>query len=334
MVIEARAANPNGKIMALGELLVDLIPAQEHMRIQDTGPVLKAASGSAGIFACAAARLGAPVGFIGKVGLDPLSRMVAEAIGAEGVDTQCLAVSDEGQIGLAFLEYTDTGRNYQYYRSHSVGSRLCAADVKESCVSRAFALHFPGMLLELSESMREACLRAAELAHRHGVLLSFDPNIRQEMMQEEAAKKRMLDMIGRADVIAPTLEEGRQLTGQSRPGDVLRALRAMGPRLVALTMDKDGALLCAGDRVVRAIPAAVREVDPTGAGDTFAAALCVGLREGMDLRALAVFCNAAGALAVTKRGAIGMALPARGEVDALVKAGACEAEEGALSQLP
>lgn len=327
MDTEAWAANPQGRIMALGELLVDLIPVQEQLRIQDAGQVLKTASGSAGIFACAAARLGAPAGFIGKVGRDPLSRMVTDAIQKEGVDTQCLAVSDEGQIGLAFLEYADTGRNYQYYRDNSVGSRLCAGDVKEECVSRAFAIHFPGMLLELSDSMREACLYTAELAKKHGVAFSFDPNIRQEMMRDEAAKKRMLDMIRRADIITPTLEEGRQLTGQSRPGDVLRALRDMGPRVIALTMDKNGAWLCTQDRAILASPVPVQEIDPTGAGDTFAAALCVGLREGMEFCRLAMFCNVAGALAVTRRGAIGMALPDRAKVDALLTAGACKIQE-------
>ena len=328
-----RSANPQGKILALGELLVDLIPAREGMRIRDTGPVLKTASGSAGIFACAAARLGAPVGFIGKVGRDELSAMVTGAIRQEGVDTRCMAVSDEGQIGLAFLEYTDSGRNYQYYRRDSVGSRLGAEDVKEECIAAAFAVHFPGMLLELSESMRGACLRAAELAKKHGVLLSFDPNIRREMMGEEAAQKRMLEMVRRADLLMPTLEEGRQLTGRDRPGEVLRALRDMGPGLIALTMDREGALLCSGERVIRALPADVPETDPTGAGDTFAAALCTGLREGMDLPELGAFCNAAGALAVTKRGAIGMALPNRAEVDALVRSGGCRTEETTLSRM-
>ena len=65
---EVLSANPEGKILAIGELLVDLIPAREQMRIEDTGPVLKTASGSAGIFACAAARLGAPVGFAARSG--------------------------------------------------------------------------------------------------------------------------------------------------------------------------------------------------------------------------------------------------------------------------
>ena len=95
------SAHPRGGILALGELLVDLIPAETGLRIQDTGPVLKTASGSAGIFACAASRLGAPVGFIGKIGRDPLSCLVADAIRREGVDTRYLAVSPSGQIGLA-----------------------------------------------------------------------------------------------------------------------------------------------------------------------------------------------------------------------------------------
>ena len=328
------SANPRGKILALGELLVDLIPAREQMRIEDTGPVLKTASGSAGIFACAAARLGAPVGFIGKVGKDSLSRMVTTAIQTENVDTQCLSVSDEGQIGLAFLEYTEEGRKYQYYRKDSVGSRLCAEDVKDSCVSRAFAVHFPGMLLELNESMRGACLRAAELAKKYKVALSFDPNIRKEMIRDEEARKRLMDMVGRADIIAPTLEEGRQITGKSSVGGVLRALRDLGPKVIALTRDKDGAVLCVGDRVILADAAPVQEVDPTGAGDTFAAALCVGLREGMAPDRLAMFCNAAGALAVTRRGAIGMALPDRAEVDALMEENMCRVRETALSQLP
>ena len=216
-----KAASPEGKILALGELLVDLVPAREHMRIRDTGPVLKTASGSAGIFACAAARLGAPVGFIGKVGRDPLSRMVTEAIRQEGVDTGCLAVSEEGQIGLAFLEYTETGRNYEYYRSDSVGSRLSPGDVREECIARAYALHFPGMLLELNESMRETCFHAARLAGKHGALLSFDPNIRLEIAHDSAAKARLLEMVRMADILSPTLAEGRRLTGRDAPGEVL-----------------------------------------------------------------------------------------------------------------
>ena len=73
-------------ILALGELLVDLVPGREGMRIEDAGPVVKTASGSAGIFACAATLLGGRGGFIGKVGRDSLSRMVAGTLRGQGVD--------------------------------------------------------------------------------------------------------------------------------------------------------------------------------------------------------------------------------------------------------
>ena len=98
-------------------------------------------------------------------------------------------------------------------------------------------------------------------------------------------------------------------------------------------MDRRGAALCSGDRVILADAVRVEEADPTGAGDTFAAALCVGLRESMETDRLAMFCCAAGALAVTRRGAIGMALPSREETDALVSSGACRVREIALSEL-
>ena len=140
-------------ILALGELLVDLVPGREGMRIEDAGPVVKTASGSAGIFACAATLLGGRGGFIGKVGRDSLSRMVAGTLRGQGVDLSRLIVSDEGQMGLAFLEYLPEGRNYQYYRKNSVGSLLRASELDAEYISGAYAVHFPGMLLELTEEM-------------------------------------------------------------------------------------------------------------------------------------------------------------------------------------
>lgn len=320
-------------ILALGELLVDLVPEQENMRIEDAGPVIKTASGSAGIFACAAALLGARSGFIGKVGTDGLSCMVADALRAQGVDLSRLIVSDEGQVGLAFLEYLPEGRNYQYYRKNSVGSMLRADELDEAYISGAYAVHFPGMLLEVTPQMRGACERLVEIARGHGILVSFDPNIRRELAADQAARDRLQWAVSHADIVAPTLDEGRMTTGQTSIGGVLRALHAMGPRVVALTRDKDGAVLSMDGRVAIAAGIDKKPVDPTGAGDTLAAALCVGLQEGMPIKRLAAFCNCAGTLAITRRGAIGMALPTRGQVDAMVASGVCRVEIAPLDAL-
>ena len=89
-------------ILALGELLVDLVPGREGMRIEDAGPVVKTASGSAGIFACAATLLGGRGGFIGKVGRDSLSRMVAGTLRGQGWISPVSSSRTRGRWALRF----------------------------------------------------------------------------------------------------------------------------------------------------------------------------------------------------------------------------------------
>ena len=118
--------------------------------------------------------------------------MVAGTLRGQGVDLSRLIVSDEGQMGLAFLEYLPEGRNYQYYRKNSVGSLLRASELDAEYISGAYAVHFPGMLLELTEEMRGACERLVEIAREKGILVSFDPNIRRELSADAAARARLL----------------------------------------------------------------------------------------------------------------------------------------------
>ncbi len=323
-------AKRTGRILVLGELLLDFIPTQSEMRLCEPGTVVKTVSGSAGIFACAAAALGAQCGFVGRVGKDPFSRLAVQTVAQAGVDTSLVVESDEGQIGLAFIEYLPEGRNYQYYRSQSAGSRLCAGDLDEKAIAQAQILHLPGMLLELNETMREACFAAVEMARRHDVLISFDPNIRKELSGDSGAIERLRRMTSYADIIKPTLEEARLLTGEHEIPAILQRLHGMGPRLVAVSRDKQGALLSAGGEEAAAPGIDVPVVDPTGAGDSFAAALCRCVQRNSTLEEAARFCNCVGTLVCTRRGAIGMAIPSLAEAEALMRSPLCTVAGGAL----
>lgn len=323
----------DGDIVALGELLVDFVPARVDMRLCEQGEIIKTASGSAGIFACAAANFAGHSSFLGRLGRDALSGMVFDVVSAQKVDLSHAVLSEQGQIGLAFIEYLPTGRNYQYYRENSVGSQYSAEMVDAAYLSNAFALHYPGMLLELSVPMRTACERAVQIARENHVLVSFDPNIRKEMMRSEEARARLHAALCNSDIIAPTLEEGRFITGKEDIGDVLRALHAMGPQVVALTRDKDGAVLSASGKVVFAGGIDVAAIDPTGAGDTFAAALVYCVQKDYPIERAALFCNSAGTLATMKRGAIGMALPSLAAVEALMATNPCTLDIYALEEL-
>jgi len=134
-------------------------------------------------------------------------------------------------------------------------------------------------------------------------------------------------------MIEPTIGEGRILTGCRTSGEVLRALHAAGPKLVVLTQDKDGATLSCSGEVLCARGIDVPVVDPTGAGDTFAAALACCLKEGMEADEAVRFCNCAGTLVCTKRGAIGMAIPTREEVEKLMSSGVCRLDRYRLDEM-
>lgn len=318
-------AKPQGDLLVLGELLLDFIPERLDMRLAEAGAVIKTVSGSAGIFACAAASMGAHCGFIGKVGQDAFSQLALHTIQEAGVDTSRIVHTSQGQIGLAFVEYLPDCRNYQYYRDRSAGSQLGPEDLEEDSIRDAQILHLPGMLLELNENMREACFRAVEIARANHVLVSFDPNLRKELRGSDAARERMFRMIRQADILSPTLSEAQEITGYQEIPDVLRCLHDQGPKLIALTRDKDGAILSTGRDVFYTGGIDVPVVDPTGAGDTFAAALACCVKENMEPEYAVQFCNCAGSLVCMKRGAIGMAIPTREEILKLMASELCAA---------
>lgn len=306
--------NSNGKIVSIGELLVEFIPVNPKLRLHEEGSILKTASGSSGIFACANAKICDRAAFIGKIGQDPLSRFVYGVMDREGVDLSGVVTGD-GQIGLAFLENLEHGRNFEYYRKDSVGSRFAPEDVDEEYIRSASAIHYSGMLLELSESMRAACQKCVQIARDAGVMVSFDPNIRKEVMKSDDAKKRLYEGIEQADIIAPTLEEARFITGLMDEREILKELHQRGPKIVALTRDANGAIVSDGRQIVSVGGSGVEAVDPTGAGDTFASMLVYGVQESWSLEKIAIYCNCAGSFAVTKQGSIGRALPALKEVE-------------------
>ena len=82
--------------------------------------------------------------------------------------------------------------------------------------------------------------------------------------------KRFLSAIAGVDLLFPSLDEGRELTGLDDPTEIAQKLAKSFP-LVALTLGSAGVIVAtrAGAVLVEVVPA--KTVDPTGAGDAFCA---------------------------------------------------------------
>lgn len=301
--------NNKSRIVTIGELLVEFIPCNPNGKLSESGEMIKTASGSSGIFAAAVAQLGTESGFIGQIGRDLLSQFVINVVNEQGVDTKCIKVADDGQIGLSFVEYMENGRNFQYYRDNSVGSLLDENGVDDEYISESAVLHYPGMLLELSQSMQRACIKAVNVARKNGVMVSFDPNIRKELIQKEGAVDRLKWAVAQSDIISPTLDEAKFITGEEDINKIINKLHAMGPKIIAITQDENGSIISCQGECINFGGYKVDVIDPTGAGDTFSGAMLVGILKGWDLEKIGKFANAAGSLVCTKQGTIGLAIP-------------------------
>lgn len=295
-------------IIAIGEILFEFFPNPMRTPLDAAAQFQPYAGGAPLTFAATAQRLGRAAELIAVVGADPFSDFLVEGMEAEGVSARLLRRAAERQIGLVFHDNSGEDTRLIFYRNNSAGSLLGPEDVSENTIGEAELVYFPGVALQVSHSAREACMKATRLARAAGVLLAVDPNIRA--IQGALESRRILEeAIGMADVVTPNQTEASALTDESDPYKAGRRLLEMGPGTVAVTMEREGCLLFHGGEEVYAPGYAVDVVEPTGAGDAFAAALCVGLLEGWPVEQMAHYANASGALAVTAVGHLGPALP-------------------------
>jgi len=299
----AEASDVGPEIIALGEALVEIMRPERDVPLDQTGTFVGPfPSGAPAIFADAAARLGARVGFIGVVGDDEFGRCLCQRLEADGVDVTHLRTEPDRTTGCAFVAYfADGSRRFIFHLRHAAAGTLNPDDVKREYFAHVRFVHIMGSALALSDSSRAACYRAVRLAKDAGAQVSLDPNLRPELLGLDLVRSVCAPVLEAADVVLPSGAEARMLTGAASDEEAARALASQG-RIVALKRGAEGSTVFTADAEITVPSFAVREVDPTGAGDCYDAAFLVGLLRGWELPDVARFANAVGALSVTRQG--------------------------------
>jgi ribokinase len=260
--------------------------------------------------AVAAARLGAHVSLIGRVGADAFGEDVVQKARGEGVDVTHVGVDPEAATGVAMITVAASGEN-----SIAVASGANYT-LKPEQVERAWAQlgEIDALVMPL-ENPLETVVAASRLAAAAGVPVILNPAPARTLPDE---------LLARVAVLVPNETEAAQLSGQpvTDKGEAVAAaqtLLAAGVGQVVLTRGARGALLLESPTgpPLQIDPHPVDVVDTTGAGDTFVAALAVALSEGQSPAEAVRFANAAGALAVTRAGAQS-SLPTRRMVETLL----------------
>lgn len=292
----------------VGSLNMDLvIRAPRHPEPGETltgSAFLTIPGGKGANQAVAAARLGAAVTMIGKVGQDAFGEALRANLAAADVAVGHVTRSPEA-TGVALITVSAAGENTIVLAPGANGT-VGSEDVQACAdiIGQADAL-----LLQLEVPL-PAVQAAAEIAARRGVPVILNP---------APARPLPPDLLRNITYLIPNEHEAALLTGgpADDPEALARRVHALGPRSVVVTLGAAGALVLDGDTAVHVPSFPVTVVDSTAAGDAFVAAFGVALSEGQDPVAAARWGCAAGALACTVLGAQ-PSLPRREAVAELV----------------
>lgn len=292
------------QMVSIGEALVEIMRPGRDQPLDRPGTFLGPyPSGAPAIWADAAARLGADVGFVGAVGEDAFGDCVIDRLRADGIDCSAMRRVPGRLTGIAFVAYQgDGGRRFLFHLADSAAAMVAPDQVTEAYLSDTRVLHVMGSALTFGDALRETCYRAARVVHARGGRVSLDPNLRPELMPVDEIRAICEPILRVATVVLPSGEEATILTGAPTPEDAAQQLLDGGAEIVALKQGAAGSTLYTRDGRLHIPAFRVDEVDPTGAGDCYDAALLVALDEGMPLADAGAFANAVGALATTRFG--------------------------------
>jgi ribokinase len=301
------------KIVVIGSVNTDMIirtarlPKHGETVLGDN--FIQSRGGKGANQAVAAARLGADVTFVARLGRDHFGQDAIDAYEKEGINTKYIVWDEEASTGVALIMIDKEGEDIICVAPGANG-KLSPEDVSnaEEAIKSTNCV-----LLQLEIPMKTVEF-AIKLASKYHVRVVLNP-APMAMLSE--------DLLERVDVLTPNETEAAMLTGNnvSHPRDLAFIVKTkFNVKNVIVTMGKEGAAISSEQNpgVIEVPSYPVEAVDATGAGDAFNGGLAVALAQGNNLENAVRYANAVGALATTSESAQS-SLPTAQEVEAFLK---------------
>jgi ribokinase len=258
--------------------------------------------------AVAAARLGAEVTLVARLGDDLFAEASMHSFREAGIRTDAVVRDPQVASGVALI-LVDAGGENAIAVAPGANARLTPGDVDRA----EAAIRAADVVVLQLEVPIETVLHAIRLAKRHG---------RQVILNPAPAAPVPDEALALVDFLTPNETEAEMLLGGGAAGlggiaATAEALRAKGAGTVIVTLGREGAFVVGPPGSFHVPGRHVEAVDTTAAGDAFTGALACALGEGQALPAALAFATAAAALSVTRIGAQS-SLPDRTAVEAFL----------------
>lgn len=292
-------------IAVLGSANIDFVVRQERLpKLGETirGSAFAIEAGGKGLNqAIGAARAGASVSFLGRVGRDEFGIRLESALRSEKINVERLIVDDDLATGVAQVSVFDNGDNAIVVVAGANGSVNWSAEDSRIVAGSA-------ALVTQLERPLSLVRTALKVARAHGVITALTP---------APVTPGAVELLDLTDILFLNSGEASAMSGDSDP---IRAALALSGRagLVVLTRGGAPTLVAREGRIVIVQPArAVEVIDTTGAGDCFAGTFMASYVREEPLEACLRTATAAASLSVSQPGA-SISMPDRQEVEKLL----------------
>ena len=294
------AARP---VLCVGILVADIfVPPLERLPVAGelvaTDDFLIQPGGCAANTAIALAKLGVPAAVCGRIGDDMFAEIVLRDLHAYDVDTRAVAAAP-GRGTSKSVIVPVRGEDRRFIHTFGANAALTAADVPAELLDSASVVYVGGYLVLPGLLQSELAGRLVE-ARAHGVRVILDVAVPSE--RPDLSLAAVAELLPLTDYFVPNDDEARALTGEREPVLQAQAFIACGARTVVIKLGERGVHVQTTKTAFAMAAPPVSVVEPSGAGDAFAAGLAVGILEDWPLERTIRFASVAGASACTALG--------------------------------
>jgi sugar/nucleoside kinase (ribokinase family) len=305
------------RVLCVGVLVSDVfVPPVERLpgagELLATDDFLIEPGGCAANVAVALSKLGVAASVCGRVGDDPYGEMIKRDLSALGIDTSgVLTTPGLGTSKTVIISVA--GEDRRYLHTFGANAALAASDIAAAACETADVIYIGGYLIlpalrddELAPRLAAARARGAK------TILDVAAPAGRDLSLEAVSR-----LLPHVDYFVPNVDEAFALCGERDPRRQADKLIEHGASTAIIKLGEQGVYVRSGASSFALAAPPIAVVEPSGAGDGFAAGLAVGILEGWDLPTTVRFASVIGASACSALGCAAGILTRR-EADAFV----------------
>lgn len=270
----------NLDVLALGEVLVDLISCQKVASLADARQFSRFLGGQVTNVALNVNRLGGQAAVVACVGEDGFGKFVCEQLSSAGIVGDYLQVTSLAPTTTVIPSRQTETPDFIVHRGSDAFITL--TPTIEDAIRRARIVHTSAFALS-RDPARTTILMALQMAKAAGCQVSLDPNYHPRIWPDlDNLPEVLAATCSLVDIVKPSMDDCVRLFGPGKTAiEYAELFLEWGVKTVALTMGSDGAIVATHQGSIFHIqPEQVEVMDVTGAGDAFWGGLLVALLDG------------------------------------------------------